>query len=495
MILDDIVRANVHIIFPGYEIRDSYSIKLSRDAELYIDDEFSGNLINKIKDSLEKRNVGPASRFVYDREITPKMLSFLTEMLDLSKEDLLSEGRYHNNFDFFKFPDFGMSNLKNQPLPPLPLHGLENAKNVLNKIRERDYMVHPPYHSYESVIRFFEDAAADPNVTHIKIVQYRVASKSRIMNALMKAVQSGKHVSAFVEVKARFDEEANLKWGERLEKAGVRVHYSFPGLKVHAKIALIRRLEPQGPKFYAYLGTGNFHEDTAKIYSDIGIFTVHQEMVAEIGRVFNFLETVQIPDTGFDHLLVGQFNIRSDLESLLYFEMEEAKAGRKAECTIKLNSLEDDRMIDLLYEASSAGVTIHLIIRGICCLIAGKKGLSENIEVISIVDRYLEHARIFHFHHAGANKVYLSSADWMKRNLSRRIEVVFPIYDETIKNQIIDLLKIQWADTQKSRSLLHNKYNTYRRTDDPIAVRSQLETYYYFKRLADQEQVPEVLNF
>ncbi len=486
IMLDDIVRHSVAWMFPGYDIIDTYSVKLTRDAELYIDDEFSGDLIQKIKTSLARRHVGPASRFVYDRQMPDEMLSFLKEVLNLEKYDVLKEGRYHNNFDFFKFPDLGMNHLKNPPLPPLAYNELEEAEDFYAAIRRRDHLIHVPYQSYESVVRFFEEAARDPMVTHIKITQYRVAKQSRIMQALMDAVKSGKQVSVFIEVKARFDEEANLAWGERLEKAGVAVHYSFPGVKVHAKIALVRRLEDRGPKMYAYLSTGNFHEDTAKVYCDFGLFTADPRLVNEVARVFSFLETVKVPQHGFEHLLVGQFNLRTELERLIEYEIEEAKASRPARIVLKMNSLQDRAMIEKLYEASNAGVEIQLIIRGICSLVPGLEGYSENIEAVSIVDRFLEHARIFIFHHSGEEKIYLSSADWMVRNLSYRVETAFPIYDLDVRKEIKDFINIQLTDNVKARYLDRELTNTYRRGEGDLAIRSQMETYYYNKRKMEQ---------
>ncbi len=488
IMLDDIVRHSVSWMFPGYDILDTYSIKLTRDAELYIDDEFSGDLIQKIKSSLSKRHVGPASRFVYDGEMTDELLQFLMEAFDLERFDTLKEGRYHNNFDFFQFPDFGMTHLKNPELPPLPYGPLENARDFFAAVRKRDHMIHVPFHSYQSVVRFFEEAARDPKITHIKIVQYRVAKKSRIMQALMEAVKAGKQVTVFIEVKARFDEEANLAWGEKLEKAGVTVHYSFPGVKVHSKLALVRRLETRGSRMYAYLATGNFHEDTAKVYSDIGIFTADRRLVNEVARVFSYLETVKMPDQEFRHLLVGQFNLRSGFEKLIEYEIEQAQKGNKALVILKMNSLQDREMIELLYKASQAGVEIKLIIRGICCLVPGVKGISENIHAISIVDRFLEHGRIFMFHHGGKEMIYLSSADWMERNLNYRVETAFPIYHEEIREQIKDFLQIQLADNVKARVLDAELSNTYYRNDSDLAIRSQLETYYYIKRGSEREE-------
>ncbi len=485
IILDDIVRHSVSWMFPGYDIIDTYSIKLTRDAELYIDDEFSGDLIQKIKESLSKRHVGPASRFVYDREMPSELLNFLMEVFELDRSDLLREGRYHNNFDFFKFPDFGMTHLKNPPLPPLPYRPLEDTKEYFETISRKDQLIFVPYHSYNSVLRFFEEAARDPRVTHIKIVQYRVARNSRIMQALMDAVKAGKQVSVFVEVKARFDEEANLEWGEKLEKAGVNVQYSFPGIKVHSKLALVRRIEAKQAKLYAYLSTGNFHEDTAKVYTDFGLFTADERLTAEVARIFSFLETVQLPAQDFEHLMVGKFNLRSGLERLIDFEIQQAKAGKPAEMILKMNSIQDLPMVKKLYEASQAGVKIKLIIRGICCLVPGLKGVSENIEAISIVDRYLEHARVFVFHHAGEERVYLSSADWMVRNLTYRVETAFPIYDEDLKKDILDYIQIQLNDNVKARLLDKNLSNQHKRDNSDIAIRSQLETYYYMKRKSE----------
>jgi len=482
IMIDDVVRRSVHYLFPGYEVKDTFSIKLTRDAELYIDDEFSGDLLQKIRKSLNNRNIGPAARLVYDREMPEELLTFLMACFDLEEMDLLPEGRYHNNADFFKFPDFGMSHLKQTPLPPLPYTPLESSDNFFASIAKSDHSNHVPFHSYESVVRFFEEAASNPDVTHIKIVQYRVAKKSRIMKALMAASQLGKQVSVFIEVKARFDEENNLDWGEKLTKAGVTVHYSFPGLKVHSKIALVTKVEKNQPKLYAYLSTGNFHEVTAQIYSDIGLFTADKRITNEVARVFSFLETVKVPGQNFKHLLVGQFNLREKLIDLIDKEIKNAKAGKPAKIILKMNSLQDQKMILKLYEASSTGVKIKLLIRGICCLIPGIKKVSANIEVRSIVDRYLEHSRVFVFHNNGNEKVYLSSADWMVRNLSYRIEVAFPIYDDTIRQEILDFIDIQLKDNVKARLLDAKQLNEYYKNDSDIAHAAQLETYFYLKR-------------
>lgn len=491
IMLDDIVRHSLSRMFPGYEIQDTYSIKLTRDAELYIDDEFSGDLTAKIRNSLTKRHVGPPSRFVYDREMPQELLDVAIDIFHLKNEDIFVEGRYHNNFDFFQFPDFGLDELKNKPLPPLKYKALEETPHFFEAIKEKDHLVAPPYHSYESVIRFFEEAAKDPKVTHIKITQYRVAKKSRIMSALMEAVQAGKQVFVFIEIKARFDEAANLKWGEKLERAGIQVKYSMPGLKVHSKMALVRRQEEDGIKFYTYLSTGNFHEDTAKVYGDLGLFTIDERLSMEVARLFRFLESARQPERPFEHLLVGQFNLRPELEKLIDFEIAQAEKGRPSGITLKMNGIHDVRMIRKLYQASQAGVPVKIIVRGICSLVPGVKGVSETIEAISIVDRYLEHARIFIFQNGGNEKIYLSSADFMTRNLSWRIEAIFPVYDEHIRKQVLDMVDIQWRDNVKARILDEDMKNEYRTDENDVLIQSQVETYFYFKRLEETENLEE----
>jgi len=480
--LDDVIRHNIRSTFPGYKILDSFSLKMTRDAELYIDNEYSGDLIAKIKKGLNKRNVGNASRMVVDREMPKKFRKFLLDVFSLDERDQLTEGRYHNNFDLFKFPHFGKDHLKDKELRPLKYYPLEQAKDIFAAIKRDDHLVHVPYHKYESVIKFFEDAANDPDVTHIKVLQYRVAKESRIMEALKRAVKNGKQVFVFIEVKARFDEEANLEWGEKLEAAGVRVNYSMPGLKVHSKMAIVRRQEGKSVKIYLYFSTGNFHEDTAKLYSDIGIFTTDDRLTKEALRVFTYLETKQLPKKKFEHLLVGTFNLKSKLIDLVEQEIAHAKKGNKAEIILKMNSLEDREMINKLYEASQSNVKIKLIVRGICSLVPGVKGISENITACGVIDRYLEHARIFIFHNNGKPKIYASSADWMVRNLHHRIETVFPIYHPHIRQQIMDIIKLHLRDNVKARIIDMKNNNKYASDKFELAVRSQLESYYYFKR-------------
>lgn len=481
ILLDDIVRHNIAFLFPGYKINDSFSIKLTRDAEMYIDDEFAGDLIQKIKEQLNKRNQGNATRFVYDRDMPAEMIEYLSEVFDAKKLDLQPEGRYHNNFDFFGFPSFGKKHLRDSPMPPLKVKELEDTP-LFPKIKEQDFLFHYPYQTYDYTIRFFEEAVNDPNVKEIKIIQYRVAKKSRIMDALIKAAKSGIKVTAFVEVKARFDEDANFRWARRLENAGVNVLYSFPGLKVHSKLALVIREENDKTEKYCYLSTGNFHEKTAKLYSDLGLLTADSRITDEVAQVFTFLETLKKPKKALEHLLVGQINLRPRLEGFINQEITNAKAGKKAHIILKMNSLEDPAMVSKLYKASKAGVKIDLIIRGIFCLKTKKKNWSKNIHAISILDRFLEHARIFYFYGSGKEHIYLSSADFMRRNLNRRIETSFPIYDKALKKEIKDFLHIQLHDNVKARVLDEHHTNEYYKDDNKMPVRAQVEMYHYLKR-------------
>ncbi len=482
ILIDDVVRHCIKWIFPGYQIVESYSIKLTRDAELYIDDEFSGNLLAKIKDSLNKRHIGPASRLVYDRTMSNAFLKYLTKVFDLTEYDLLPEGRYHNNSDFFGFPSFGKDHLFESKLHPIDVPELQDPENIFENIKKRDHLIHPPYHSYLSVVTFFEAAALDPDVTHIKIVQYRVARESRIMNALINAANHGKQVSVFIEVKARFDEEANLIWGERLENAGVTVHYSIPGIKVHAKMATVIRQENGQSELYSYFSTGNFHERTANVYSDFGLFTYDHRLTKESIKLFNYLETKNKEGISFEHLNVGMFNMTENLIYMIKNEIENAKKGKKAEIFLKMNSLQDPAMINQLYKASQAGVKVNMVIRGICSIVPKMPDYSENIHAVSIVDRFLEHSRVFIFHNGGDKKYLLSSADWMYRNLYRRIEVVFPIYDKELQEHIDQLMEIQLNDNVKARSLNYNEVNNYIVEKERLQIRSQMETYLYIKR-------------
>ncbi len=479
--LDDIIRYFLPTIFFGFNIHGAYSIKLTRDAELYIDDEFVGNLLSKIKKSLSKRLTGVPCRFLYDKNIPDEFLRFLKDSLYITNDDAYPGGKYHNFIDFFKFPNPGIKALTSEILPPVKNKEYEAYKNIFSAARRKDFLFYFPYHSYDYVVKALQKAADDPKVKSIKITQYRVAKSSSIVNALVRAAHKGKEVTAFVEIKARFDEEINIQSAEEMQRAGVKVFYSLPGLKVHAKMCLISRLENNKLKNYAYFATGNFNEITAKQYCDFGFFTSDEKLTSESEKVFNHLEGKKI-DGEFKHILVAQFNMRKVFTGLIDNEIKNAREGKPAYMKLKMNNLEDERIIRKLYEASQAGVKIQMIVRSVCCLIPGVKGLSENISVISIVDRYLEHARIFLFANGGDEIIYLSSADWMKRNLSRRIETAFPVYDEKLKNVLKDILEIQFSDNVKARIIDEKQQNRYVKYFFEKEIRAQQEIYEYFKK-------------
>ena len=408
------------------------------------------------------------------------LLRYLRDTFSLAKEDLLAGGKYHNFSDFFRFPNPLAPELEGKAYPPLPHMELESRTSMLDAISEKDYMVHFPYQSYDYVIRFLTEAANDPNVEAIHATQYRVAANSAVVNAMILAAQNGKKVSVFVELKARFDEALNLHSAEEMERAGVKIIYSFPGLKVHAKTALVIRKEGKDTKGYAFLSTGNFNEKTAKIYADHGFFTSDNEIITDLKGVFEHLEGRGQSKPDFKHLLVAQFNMRPDLEKFIDREIEHAKAGKKAKILVKLNNLEDKKMIRKLYEASNAGVKITMIVRGICCLRPGVPGLSENITITRLVDQFLEHARVFIFHNQGEDALYMGSADWMKRNLSRRIEVVFPIKDKNLKKEVIKIIDLQLEDNVKAVTLDKDLINTSVKNDKP-KVRAQIDAYELIK--------------
>ncbi len=478
--LDDIIRLHLDKIFLGYEIVSSYSIKMTRDAELYIEDEFHGNLLEKIRKSLLKRNIGSPSRFLYDENMPNGFLKMLKETFEIANTDLAPGAKYHNFHDFFSFPNPNRDDLLNKPLVPLNHKGLDKYDNFFEAIRDKDFLLNFPYQTFDYVLDFFRIAATDPKVKAIYLTQYRVAKHSQVIRYLVKAVKNKKKVVVFVELKARFDEESNILWAEEMKQQGIEVLYSFPGLKVHSKLALVIRKEDEREKSYCYLGTGNFNEKTAELYSDFGLFTTDTRLTKEVKMVFDFLSG-KIKNPKFKHLLVAQFNMRKTFIKLIDKEIEAAKKGEKAEIILKLNSLEDRKMISKLYEASNAGVKIKLIIRGICCLIPNISGQSENITAISIVDRFLEHSRVFIFYNHGFPKVYIGSADWMKRNLSRRIEVITPIYNEKIKQEILDIINIQLKDNVKARIIDRYDKNHYIKDKNHQQIQSQLETYKYLK--------------
>ena len=416
--LDDVIRLNLRHLFPKRVVAGAYAIKVSRDADLYLDDEFDMVLKKAIKKSLKKRETGAPIRFLYDMLSPHAMVTRLTTHFGLRDGDLIKGGRYHNLNDLSGLPVGDVPNLEFAPMEMLPHPTLEGSASVLDLIGAKDRLLHFPYQSYEYVLHLLQEAASDPEVDGIWISLYRVSSQSEVVKALIEAAENGKNVLAFVEVQARFDEELNLKWAERMELAGIRVIHGTRDIKVHAKLCLIRRREGDASRLYALLATGNFNEKTARVYSDHGLMTADPRLTAEVHLVFRLLSGEDVePD--FEHLLVAPHHLRDGFNALIDAETEAARQGRPSGITAKMNSLQDRAIIDKLYEASYAGVPVRLVLRGICCLRPGVEGLSDSIEVTSIVDRFLEHSRMFVFHADGADKLYLSSADWMTRNLNR----------------------------------------------------------------------------
>lgn len=477
--IDDVLRVGLRDHFAEENIVDTFSVKMSRDAEMYIDDEYEGDLLDKIKKGLEEREVGLPARFLYDASMPEETLKKLKSLFQLTKNDLIPGARYHNFNDFFAFPDpTNNSALHYQPMPPLPHLELEKLKELLPAISEKDYLLHFPYQKFDYTTQLIEEAANDPAVEFLKVTLYRVATKSSVAECLLKALENGKKVNVFIEAKARFDEESNLFWGNRLSEAGANVRYSFPGIKVHTKLLLIGRREAGNLRHYAYIATGNFNEKTARIYSDFALLTADPRLADEVSQVFEMLEgNVILPKA--KNVLVAPHTLRVGLEKLINKEIASAREGGEAWMILKLNSLEDEGMMGKLIEASQAGVKIKIICRGICRLVPGVNGLTENIEITSIVDRFLEHARVYVFCADGKEKLYLASADWMTRNLSRRVEVAFPIFDGQLKKTIREIIDFQLNDNVKARHIDAGNSNRYV-SNSGVEVRAQMETYRYF---------------
>lgn len=492
MILGDVIRLCINELFPDYKLVDAYSIKLTRDAELMLEDEFSGSLLKKIKRGLNNRAKGVPTRLLYDSAMPADFLNHLKKIFEIGRMDLMPGGRYHNFTDLMNFPRFDLKGISYVPLPTLKKPTLDTATSFFEALSKRDFLLHFPYHSYDYVIRFLNEAANDVKVRAIKISLYRVSAHSKVVEALIKAAQNGKSVTAFVELKARFDEESNISYSKELEEAGVKVLYSFPILKVHAKMICVERMEDKLRR-YVYLSTGNFHETTAKLYCDSSLLTKDKYIGREVSAVFDILADTRIKRE-FKHLLVAPDHMRHDLYTLIDQEIKNALKKKPAYIYLKLNSLQDQAIIDKLYEASQEGVNIRLIIRGICCLIPGVEGLSENIKVISIVDRFLEHSRIYVFCNDNQPKVYLSSADWMERNLSRRFEVGFPIYQEDLRNEVLEIFRLQWRDNTKARLINKIQNNSYRKSIAKERARAQIDIYEYLAEKS-KHKVDTIRNY
>ncbi|MGI4887345.1 MAG: polyphosphate kinase 1 [Janthinobacterium lividum] len=482
MFLDDVVRVGAPSLFPAYASVAVHAVKLSRDAELDIEEEVSDDLLAKIRSSLAKRATGYPARMLYDPAMPREALRALKQKTGIDDEELVAGSRYHNFRDFFGFPSFGQAKLLNPAWPPLPHPTLPRTGSLLAAIGRRDHLLHPPYQSFDHVTRLLREAAADPQVSAVAITLYRVAGKSAVAKALLKAVKNGKQVTVVVELKARFDEESNIYWAEKLQKAGAHVIFTPPEQKVHAKLLLITRREAaETTRQYAYLSTGNFNEDTAEVYTDHGLFTADERLTKDVAAVFNYFHDRVAPAAPLEHLLMAPFALRPRLNELIDHEIKLAHKGQPASIILKINALQDPSMIAKLYAASKAGVHVELIIRGIGCLVPGEAGLSENISQRGLVDRNLEHSRVYVFGNGGAEKVFVSSADWMTRNLDRRVEVAFPLFDETLRAEVRQLLDFQRTDNVKARDF-DNNFLLPEPTGAP-RVRAQEATYQWLKKL------------
>ncbi|MEL7148428.1 MAG: polyphosphate kinase 1, partial [Bacteroidota bacterium] len=480
MYLDDIIRLHLDIVFPGYEILECASVKLNKDADLHIDDEYSGDLVEKITKQIKKRDLGSPSRFLHDSAMSESLLESFQEKFDLRDQELVPGGRYHNLNDFFQVPNPIGPHLENKPQSPIIHTPFHSEKSILHAIEQGDHLLHFPYQSYDYILQFFNEAAIDPKVKEINVTFYRMAQQSFIGDALISAAENGKIVKVFMELKARFDEENNLAWASRMEEAGIKIIYSIPGLKVHAKVALVKKkAKGGGTKYYGFYGTGNLNEKTARIYVDHALLTCDEGMNQELAALFNFLYKRKEPGA-FHNLLVSQFNIVDRFSEMIDREIAHQQEGRQSHVIIKLNNLEEPNIINKLYEASQAGVTVEMIVRGICCLKPGVPGLSENITIKRLVDKYLEHARIFYFHNGGNEEVFMGSADWMSRNLLRRIEVIFPVKDASNKEELIEMLKIQLADNTKAH-LLNTDLESIPNEPSGQPLRAQEAIYEYVK--------------
>jgi polyphosphate kinase len=482
ILAEDIIKYCLDDIFYvfKYDEMDAYSIQLTRDAELDIDKNVSEKFIDELKTSLDKRKKGKPMRLLYDTEMPFDMLGVLVAKMKIEAESLIPGNRYHRFGDFIRFPNVGDKSLEYAPTIPLKVHGLHRTQSIFDKLAERDYLINLPYQSYDYIILFLREAAIDPKVTAINITLYRLAEDSRVINALINAAKNGKKVNCLVELKARFDEQANIFWTNRLEEEGVQVNYGLTDYKVHSKICLVTRMEKGRPMYYANLATGNFNEKTARLYCDHSIFTSKKEITHDLIKLFAALNKKTVA-TGFKYLIVSPLDTRKKFYHLIDREIKIAKSGKPAYLIFKVNSLADEGIVEKLYEASNAGVRIKLIVRGICTLVPGIKDFSENITVISIIDKFLEHARVFIFGNNGREEIFLSSADLMSRNFEHRVEVGFPVLDAEVKQEIRDIIDFQLQDNVKSRDITRMNNNKYHKNRISTKVRAQVQTYNYLK--------------
>jgi polyphosphate kinase len=482
MFIEDIIKANIDTIFPGYDVDSSYCIKISRDADILIDESANtSEIIEQVKSKVKKRKIGAVCRFVYDRAMPDDFLDFLVDAFRINRQELVPGDKHLNMEDLRHLPNPNSTVRPIRKPQPMKLTCLDERESIFRYVEKKDLLLHYPYHSFEHFIHFLYEAVHEPTVREIMVTQYRVAENSAVINTLIAAAQNGKKVTVFVELKARFDEENNLATAEMMKAAGINILFSLPGLKVHAKVALVLRRDRQGHKLpsYAYISTGNFNEKTATLYADSGLFTCNPVLVNDLHNLFRTFQGKENPV--FHRLLVARFNLIPELNRLIDHEIELAKSGKQGRIILKMNALQDPAMIERLYEASQAGVKTDLIVRGICCLIPGRK-FSRNIRVTRIVDTFLEHARVWYFGNGGKPKLFLGSPDWMRRNLYRRIEAVTPILDPDLKRELSDMLSIQLSDKRKACFVddrLHNRWKSARPQKEKI--RSQYTFYEYLR--------------
>ena len=480
ILLDDVIRfclSSHFYIFPCEDI-SAYMIKITRNAELDLDTDLNKSFIEKISTSVEGRKRAEPVRFIYDKLIDEEMLRFLKEKMGIQSTDsVIAGGRYHNRRDYMNFPHCERKELMYKPFHPYPIKDLKVEESLFSQIAQRDYLQYTPYHSFSYLIRFLREAALDPKVKSIKITIYRLAKQSQVINSLINAVKNGKKVTVQIELQARFDETANIHYAEQLQREGVNTIFGIRGLKVHSKIGVIEREENGKTYRYGFISTGNFNESSAKIYTDYTLFTAHQEILDEINRVFKFFDT-PFQVFQYKHLLVSPHYTKTTFLSLIDREIALAKEGKEAFLKLKMNGLTNEEMIEKLYEASQAGVKIQMIVRGVCGLLPQVQGLSENIEVISIVDRFLEHSRLYIFGNDGNPIYYISSADWMSRNLNNRVEVSCPIYQKDIQQQLWDTFHLAWNDRVKARIIDKDQQNAYRSQQQGQSSQEAIYNYY-----------------
>jgi polyphosphate kinase len=479
--IDDVIRYCLKDLFAifNFDKFEAYTIKLTRDAELDIDNDLSKSFLEKISEGVSERQKGQPVRFMYDRQIPNDLLKYIIKKLALDKSDnVLPSSRYHNFKDFIAFPNIGGQHLEYLPTPPVSHPLIKKHHSIFSLIAKRDIIVHFPYQKFDHFVDFMREASMDPKVTAIKITLYRVARNSKVINALINAARNGKQVTVVIELQARFDEKSNIYWSRKLEEVGANVLFGIKGLKIHGKLVLVSRKEGRSMKNYSVISTGNFHEGNADVYTDIALFTTDKRLTSEVDRAFQFFDN---PYWNFDfkHLLISPVYMRKRLIKLIDNEIKNAKSGKDAYILLKINNLVDDDMVKKLYEANNAGVKIKMIVRGICCIRAGEPRLSENIEAISIVDKFLEHSRVFVFCNNNNELYFISSADWMTRNLDHRVEIACPIYDLEIKKELRKLLEIQLCDNVKARLLNANQDNEYIQNNGP-PIHSQIVSYKYY---------------